>query len=522
MELNFPEKVNKIRESLASWQEDHGNEFNYVITEFSTENEETGEVKTYIREGEHREILKYLEDRCEIKLSDREGNGYRVSVLPKKEPAIKSKTLELISRDLKDHYTGTQIVDLLTECGVDERFIIYPQSKWFVFYLPLQELTTSGNPKDKELLFKVIVEAIHPLNLGGDSILSEVLSEKIGYYLGFDNLELSKASSSGTYKIYEVITEEEQNEIMKEDFERSIKEEEDTLKKLRKDENSERIALLRKSFQSFMGVVELYCSNPSKPTTELNDIYQFLKKSIWATIDELDLKKISGFYKFEYSKPPFTNLFSAEKEYRLERKILSWDRIRPELNDLYGAIDNLYQKLNGSDILSEPNKQKELNKIDLYLSELKKEKVVEERQSQKQTSEPEQEAFPIRIVGDSLLKIKNVSEESHANTKKKIKLSSQEVGFNDDEPSIVIGKIRCPLPPFKNEHLFCSAIFEYKAKEAVDWSVIYKKMKEDEPEKDQWRVVYDTLNAVNQRIREIANTEDNLFLWQEKTVKRLF
>ena len=31
-----------------------------------------------------------------------------------------------------------------------------------------------------------------------------------------------------------------------------------------------------------------------------------------------------------------------------------------------------------------------------------------------------------------------------------------------------------------------------------------------------WRVVYDTMDALNKRIKEVVNTDDELFIWQEK------
>jgi hypothetical protein len=71
---------------------------------------------------------------------------------------------------------------------------------------------------------------------------------------------------------------------------------------------------------------------------------------------------------------PFGNLFAAEKYYQDQGSNLSWEKIRPAMNAMYGDIENLYSDVEGSDILAEPNKQKVLNDVQLYLSELKKEK----------------------------------------------------------------------------------------------------------------------------------------------------
>lgn len=112
--------------------------------------------------------------------------------------------------------------------------------------------------------------------------------------------------------------------------------------------------------------------------------------------------------------------------------------------------------------------------------------------------------------------------------KQKVKLGSEEIKFNDEKAIIEIGNKKCPLPPYKNEHYFCRAVFEYPVNEPIDWSIIYEKMTGyyetyygKPPEiRENWRLVYDTMRAVNERIKEIINTDDNLFTWQEKTLKR--
>ena len=67
----------------------------------------------------------------------------------------------------------------------------------------------------------------------------------------------------------------------------------------------------------------------------------------------------------------------------------------------------------------------------------------------------------------------------------------------------------------------------YKIDEEVDWSVVWEKMTgydtnpdKPEPKKEDWRTVYDTMNALNNRIKECVNTDNNLFAWKDKTVRR--
>lgn len=109
-----------------------------------------------------------------------------------------------------------------------------------------------------------------------------------------------------------------------------------------------------------------------------------------------------------------------------------------------------------------------------------------------------------------------------------IRLDSQKVIFNNHKAIIEIGNIIIQIPPNKNEHYFCRAMFVYKANKPIDWSVIYEKITgyykeffgKPQRTRQNWRIVYDAMDALNHRIRKAINTEDNLFTWQEKTVKR--
>jgi hypothetical protein len=101
---------------------------------------------------------------------------------------------------------------------------------------------------------------------------------------------------------------------------------------------------------------------------------------------------------------------------------------------------------------------------------------------------------------------------------------STPVEFDDNEAVLVYGSKRCQLPPFKNEHYFCRAVFEYPINEPVDWSLIFEKMtghlkgEEDLP-KNGWRKVYDTMEAINKRAGDVLGLP-NLFVWREKTITR--
>ena len=138
-----------------------------------------------------------------------------------------------------------------------------------------------------------------------------------------------------------------------------------------------------------------------------------------------------------------------------------------------------------------------------------------------------------RYVEGSIVKKMMKTLEKRAQGKKLIidfsdKLSpNAEVGFIDDKAMLVVDKHTIELPPTKNEHFLCRAMFSYKVGEVIDWSIVYEQVTGYYQEiygkppniRENWRVVYDTMLAVNKRFRE--RFRENLFAWEEKTIKRL-
>lgn len=112
--------------------------------------------------------------------------------------------------------------------------------------------------------------------------------------------------------------------------------------------------------------------------------------------------------------------------------------------------------------------------------------------------------------------------------KAKNNLKSAEIRYVDNEAVLEIGSQRCQIPPYKNEHYFCRAMYEHGVNEPIDWSTIYEKITgyykdfygEPSKTRENWRVVYDAMEALNNRIKKCMATNDDLFTWQEKTIKR--
>jgi hypothetical protein len=135
------------------------------------------------------------------------------------------------------------------------------------------------------------------------------------------------------------------------------------------------------------------------------------------------------------------------------------------------------------------------------------------------------EPTEIKIVGMPELFFRNAEENKNSMpfAKEKIQLQTLEIKYDDDKATLSISGKKCSIPPFKNEHYFCRAMYEHAIGEPIDWSLIYEKMTGETPKnKEKWHSVYDTMQALNMRVKIGVNTDNDLFTWQEKTVKRNF
>lgn len=308
---------------------------------------------------------------------------------PKNPSVIKAKTLELIAQEIGNLDTGTNLINFLTDCGVNNKLIEYPQTKWRMVYGVLTMLAASNEPKDQEVLPKIIEGAVHPLMHDGDEQKAKALQDKFNIYLKYDGFEIGFRKEGNSFSPALICLDA----IARSDIPEGS------------EEYKDKISLLRKTYQTLMGVVEVFCRNFSRlsheDTVELNKHYLALDKAVWDTIDELQLG--GAFENYKKYPRPFTNLFSAEKE--LDGDI-SWNVIRREMSARFGEIETLYQRVNASDILAEPDKQKQLNDVTLYLSELKEK--TKEVKHKKETSQPP--AARIEITKMPELQIKGLKE----------------------------------------------------------------------------------------------------------------
>jgi hypothetical protein len=140
--------------------------------------------------------------------------------------------------------------------------------------------------------------------------------------------------------------------------------------------------------------------------------------------------------------------------------------------------------------------------------------------------------YKVKIVASESLFKESFTTPNYKSFEKETEklLSNNKVEFDDEKATLKIGKYNISLPPYKNEHYFCRTIFEHGLNEPVDWSILYEKMTgyyeayygKAQQTRKNWRLVYDTMRLVNKRIKEHLKTREDLFTWQEKTVRRKF
>ncbi len=352
-----------------------------------------------------------------------------------KIPVIREQTLEHIARYLGDLTTGWKIVLLLKSLGVPETLTNYSGSKWWMVLSVLKHYAYSTEEKDKEMLFKIICETLHPLMYNGDEQAAKTAADDFNKYLQYDDLAVGYDDDEKIYLIgpFREPTEAEKQDILQEFGDELFEKEQNELQFFRLPENREKISTFRKAYQVFMNITEVFCDNPSRPSQELNDVYVKTKKLIIGIVNNLylNVSSVDGvqrMHNLTHFCIPFNNLFTAEKEYTpdsfdidLTGKKLNWDYIRPRMNATYGDIDELYRKVEGSDILSKPDVQQTLNDVSLLLSKTKEDNKKRTEAKQK-ASEPQIPVQKIEITAMPELQIRNAEDNTFTKGKKRIHL----------------------------------------------------------------------------------------------------
>jgi len=296
------------------------------------------------------------------------------------------------------------------------------------------------------------------------------------------------------------------------------------------------------------GLLEFIEFNPSPSIKNIKPLKEHLETYIKCFIeDKLFSLELKNFYRFARQKEIF--LYQIEREVKdygqefvfKQGEIISVSRelvVSINKDEAYLFIHTLatletqgffeIESISITDMDVPPEKQTDDYKIKILATE----KLLGEYEP-KVSHIPHEQIQKIQIVGGKMevnakLAPLEFKEPKEKQSFRKISLKSVQISYDDDEPAIKIGKQNVALPPYKNDHYFCRTIFEHTANEPVDWSVLYEKMTgyykayygKPQQTRENWRLVYDAMRSVNTRVKELLKTEDNLFTWQEKTIKR--
>ncbi len=103
----------------------------------------------------------------------------------------------------------------------------------------------------------------------------------------------------------------------------------------------------------------------------------------------------------------------------------------------------------------------------------------------------------------------------------KVSLADQTVAFDNDNAVLFVGTMRCPLPMLKYEHYFARAMWQRPMGEPVSWDIVVEEVaceigREDLKEK----AVMDTMYRLNNRIKDVVHTDDDLFSRKDQHIIR--
>ena len=325
------------------------------------------------------------------------------------QPSIKPKILEFIAKEMSNLWAEKKLINFLIDCGVHKKLIKRYQIKWKTVYNVLQELNISDQPNDRKILFKIIEDAVHPFAHEGDRSSAETLLNKLNEYLDLDKGQITYDKEKLRYIYYPLLTEENWIEIKNERHEKDDEIAKEKFKFLQQPDNKEKISLLLLIFQLLMDTVEIFCTNPLNPTRELNNTYEYLNQQIWNIINDLKLREDVVIYNFNSYKCIFFNLFSAGQQYAEQNKELSWEKIKPKMNTMYGEIDKICQKVGTDNTIINLKEHKKLKDIKSYLSGLKKKINEESKKEQKQQKKYEYKGISIRNKISNNVTWKNIT-----------------------------------------------------------------------------------------------------------------
>ncbi len=287
---------------------------------------------------------------------------------------IQTKTLELIARHMGNISSGSELLRLLEECNVPKNLIIYPNTKWRMLYNAMFALSKSSDNNAHKTLFKIITAFLHPLSFGGDEKATKTTMSQFNQWLKYDNLEIDfyvNELQIRPRKGYQQIKEDQEL------YESQAGDDIGEAIRLIKSKHLDNLILLKKSYQLLMNIVNTFIDQECNPTHKLNEAYlqvhaivERAKDKILSDPEVKELNSLGIMDQIDKSYHPFANLFGAEEQYQglyVDQRL----SIKRKMNQYYGEIVSLCFACEAGDILAESEIQKLLNKITLYLTEIK-------------------------------------------------------------------------------------------------------------------------------------------------------
>ncbi len=282
---------------------------------------------------------------------------------------IRQETLELISKEFGQVYTGLEICNLLKKAGIPNDWIVYPETKWKIIFGVFDYLSSAEDKETNDRIYKLIENFVHPLNLRGNDELSIELIKKINRWLVYDNVVIDYRDNLINCHEVQILSGDDIDELYNREFSEGIN--------IIQKSKSQELILLKKYYQLLIDIVNTYFDNTSKPEEKLNEFYIKIVKNIRSLIQiifkETKDKKILFSTEVENPCIPFNNLFGAESEYEKGIDSLVKGDVRRTMNKYLGEIIDLCLECDVGNITSEIESQKLFNDISLYLSEIKKE-----------------------------------------------------------------------------------------------------------------------------------------------------
>jgi hypothetical protein len=112
-------------------------------------------------------------------------------------------------------------------------------------------------------------------------------------------------------------------------------------------------------------------------------------------------------------------------------------------------------------------------------------------------------------------------ERGGSDDQPRVRLADQRITFDDDNALISVGGKRCPLPAYKYEHYFARVMWERLAGEPVSWDTIVEDVEREMGRQGiKEKALMDTMYRLNDRIKKVANTDDELFSRKSQNIIR--